>query len=213
MRNELTQIAGAILAGLSLAACSGEGSSRNPGTLDAASSIEAASPTRVVGHAEPPGDAGIERDTPTPTATPTVEPTPTPTATPTLVPRPVATPVPRVATPYQQPTARPAEVGAASVGGGYGAIFDAAGVPAAWRAALTTIANCESGGDPSKIGDGGRSLGLFQLWTGWFAPAGYSTAQAFDPVVNARVAVYVRLTLGRFGGKGGWTCADLHGIY
>lgn len=34
-----------------------------------------------------------------------------------------------------------------------------------------------------------------------------------DPVTNARVAVRVRELRGRFGGAGGWTCADLGRVH
>lgn len=87
-------------------------------------------------------------------------------------------------------------------------VYALAGVPGEWRADLAAIAACESRLRPGAVGDGGNSLGLHQLWTGWFAVG----EDPMDPVTNARVAVRVRERRGRFGGAGGWTCADLEGI-
>lgn len=92
------------------------------------------------------------------------------------------------------------------------AVLRAAGAPEEWVPALVAISWCESRHSPYAVGDGGNSLGQYQLWTGWFAAAGYSASQAFDPLVNARVALYVRETRGRFGGGGGWSCAALVGV-
>ena len=92
------------------------------------------------------------------------------------------------------------------------ALLEATGWPVEWRAEAKVIAWCESKWSPHAVGDGGSSFGLFQLWTGWFAPAGYSTDQAFEPIVNSRVALYARQVRGRWGGRGGWSCADLLGI-
>lgn len=81
---------------------------------------------------------------------------------------------------------------------------------------------CESGGDSSATGDHGSSLGLFQINTGWSGPAGpYGWASwygvpveaLYDPATNIAVAKAVLDYRGRWGGKGGWTCADLHGIW
>lgn len=92
------------------------------------------------------------------------------------------------------------------------AVLVVAGSPAEWVDDFVTISWCESKHSPGAVGDGGNSLGLFQLWTGWFPAAGYSVEQAYDPVVNARVALYVRQVRGRFGGNGGWSCAELNNI-
>ena len=92
------------------------------------------------------------------------------------------------------------------------AVLTEAGWPEELLAEALTVAYCESKWSPYAVGDGGHSLGLFQLWTGWFLAAGYSVEQAYDPVVNSRVALYVRTTRGRWGGGGGWSCADLWGI-
>ena len=82
------------------------------------------------------------------------------------------------------------------------------GVPVEWRAELRAIAWCESQFRPYVTGDGGASLGLHQLWHGWFREG----EDPMDPVVNTLVAVRVWEIRGRFGGAGGWTCADLAGI-
>ncbi len=48
----------------------------------------------------------------------------------------------------------------------------------------------ESGGDNRAVGDGGTSFGLFQLnERGMLADAGLTEDEAFDPLVNARVAL------------------------
>lgn len=88
------------------------------------------------------------------------------------------------------------------------------GAPAEWIEELVTIAWCESSGQPWVWNTNGEdSRGLWQLWSGWFRAAGYSLADWQDPHVNAATALYVRETRGRFGGIGGWSCADKHGIY
>ena len=92
-------------------------------------------------------------------------------------------------------------------------IYAQVGVPAAWVEPLLAIAHCESKFRPGAAGDSGNSLGVHQLWTGWARAAGYSVDELYDPVVNTIVAVYVREVRGRFGGKGGWTCADILGIW
>ena len=88
------------------------------------------------------------------------------------------------------------------------AVLRAAGAPEAWVPDMLTIAWCESHYSPGAVGDSGNSLGLFQLWSGWARPG----EDLFDPLTNARVAVRVREIRGRFGGGGGWSCADLNGI-
>lgn len=92
------------------------------------------------------------------------------------------------------------------------AVLTEAGWPAEWHDDALAIAWCESHWSPYAVGDGGNSLGAWQLWRGWFGPAGYSVDQAFDPLTNARVALYVRQVRGRFGGAGGWSCAERMGI-
>jgi hypothetical protein len=88
-----------------------------------------------------------------------------------------------------------------------------AGAEPGWLAPFLVIVRCESGFNLSAIGDHGASLGIFQLWYGWFPKAGESRHEFRDLDVSARVAVYVRRVRGRFGGPGGWTCADMHGIW
>lgn len=91
-------------------------------------------------------------------------------------------------------------------------IMSLAGVPAEWWPEFEAIAWCESRWRPDAIGDGGSSVGMWQLWRGWFHSAGFDGEAWSDPVVNARTALYVRLVRGRFGGRGGWSCADHLGI-
>jgi hypothetical protein len=78
--------------------------------------------------------------------------------------------------------------------------------------AACAVAWCESRFDSHAVGDGGRSLGWFQLWTGWAAWYGVQVDALFDPATNAAVARAVFEHRGRWGGAGGWTCADLLNI-
>lgn len=88
------------------------------------------------------------------------------------------------------------------------ALLAEAGAPAEWIAPMLTIAWCESHYSPGAVGDSGNSLGVFQLWSGWF----FAGEDPYDPLTNARVAVRVREIRGRFGSTGGWTCATNNGI-
>lgn len=87
-------------------------------------------------------------------------------------------------------------------------VLRAAGAPQEWIPDMLVIGWCESHYRPGAVGDSGNSLGWFQLWSGWF----YAGEDPFDALTNARVAVRVRETRGRFGGAGGWSCAGLNGI-
>lgn len=93
------------------------------------------------------------------------------------------------------------------------AFLTAAGWPEHLHNEALAIAHCESRHRPGAVGDGGNSLGWFQLWYGWFSKAGYSSADYADPVVNATVARYVYEVRGRWGGGGGWSCAALVGLH
>jgi hypothetical protein len=66
---------------------------------------------------------------------------------------------------------------------------------------------CESRWSPGAVGDSGRSVGLFQLWTGWFPAVGLPLERWDDPVVNAAAALRVLERRGQWGGPGGWSCA------
>ena len=88
------------------------------------------------------------------------------------------------------------------------ALLVEAGSPPEWVEPLVAIAFCESHGRPAAVGDAGASLGLFQIWTGWF----FEGEDPMNPLTNARVALRIREIRGRFGGCGGWTCAGLLGI-
>jgi hypothetical protein len=70
------------------------------------------------------------------------------------------------------------------------------------------ISKCESGWIPTIVNwgdqrDGLGSTGLFQLWSGWYAAAGYSYDDWADPEVNAATALYVYET----SGWAPWGCA------
>ena len=80
--------------------------------------------------------------------------------------------------------------------------------PPDWIPGGLAIAWCESKFSSYAQGDSGSSLGIFQLWDGWFREG----EDPFNPHTNATVALRVRQTRGRFGGSGGWACADLLGI-
>ena len=115
--------------------------------------------------------------------------------------------------PVQAATARAAAHGGSLTEAEVIAVLREAGAPEEWIPPLLTIAFCESRWSPYAVGDGGNSLGMFQLWYGWARPMGYAPDDLYDPVKAARTALYVREVRGRFGGGGGWTCADLSGIY
>lgn len=88
----------------------------------------------------------------------------------------------------------------------FDALLQAAAVPMDWWADFKAIAWCESRWNFSAIGDGGNSLGLMQLWYGWAKPAGVT--DLMDPLQNLIAAKYVREVRGRYGGGGGWSCAN-----
>ena len=75
------------------------------------------------------------------------------------------------------------------------------------------MAWCESRYNPLAVGDNGNSLGLFQLWTGWAKWYGVPVEALLNIETNTAVARAVLEHRGRWGGAGGWTCADLEGIY
>jgi hypothetical protein len=79
------------------------------------------------------------------------------------------------------------------------------------------ISYCESRWNPGALGDINsagepQSWGMFQLWGGWSRFAGVTVESLLDPAVNAAVALQVREHRGRWGGAGGWSCADHLGI-
>lgn len=92
------------------------------------------------------------------------------------------------------------------------AVLTLAGWPAELHDEALAISWCESRWSPYAVGDGGNSLGLFQLWRGWWPSAGEHLDLWADPLVNARVALHARQARGRWGGGGGWSCADRLGI-
>lgn len=83
--------------------------------------------------------------------------------------------------------------------------------PEELRSSVDAIVRCESNYNPNAIGDNGSSLGLFQLWRGWFTDSEITSWS--DPITNSKVALRVYQTRGRFGGSGGWTCANILGIH
>ena len=111
--------------------------------------------------------------------------------------------------PVQAATARAASQGGSLTEVEMVAVLTEAGWPAELHAAALAVSWCESRWSPYAVGDGGRSLGLFQMqwsgagWRGWFIPAGEDEAMAHDPVTNARTAwwAYQRSSWGP------WTCA------
>lgn len=68
------------------------------------------------------------------------------------------------------------------------AVLRLAGWPPDAIDAAAAVAWCESRYSPRAVGDGGSSLGVFQLWVGWFPWAGVDPDQWADPVTNAAVA-------------------------
>lgn len=69
------------------------------------------------------------------------------------------------------------------------AVLTVAGWPAELHEQALAVSWCESKWSPHAVGDGGNSLGWFQLNVAtWFGYAGEDPALWADPVVNARVA-------------------------
>lgn len=126
---------------------------------------------------------------------------------PTAIPSPTPTLAPAAST-VEAATARVNAEGGQLTREEVTAVLRAAGAAEEWIAPMLTIAWCESKFSPLAKGDSGNSLGLFQLWRGWFRAG----EDPFDALTNARVAVRVRDIRGRFGGGGGWSCATNNGI-
>lgn len=109
----------------------------------------------------------------------------------------------------QAATARAASQGGSLTEAEMIAVLYSAGWPEELHRRALEVSYCESRWSPYAVGDGGRSLGLFQMqwsgagWQGWFRPAGEDEAQAHDPVVNARTALYAY----NRSGWGPWSCA------
>lgn len=123
-------------------------------------------------------------------------------------PRQTATLAPPTPSVVEAATARVQQLGGQLTRDEAEAVLRAAGAPEGWIAALLAIGECESHLSPYAKGDSGSSLGWLQLWGGWFREG----EDPFDAVTNARVAVRIREIRGRFGGAGGWSCADRLGI-
>ncbi|MFQ5382523.1 MAG: hypothetical protein ACE5EF_13020 [Dehalococcoidia bacterium] len=64
---------------------------------------------------------------------------------------------------------------------------------------------------PDISGDKGASLGWLQIWEGWSKALAWDL-DPFDPIDAIKLGVTIRETRGKFGGAGGWTCADLNDI-
>lgn len=71
------------------------------------------------------------------------------------------------------------------------AVLTLAGWPAELHDEALAISWCESRWSPYAVGDGGNSLGLFQLNGMWFPYAGEDGTRWADPLVNARTAYAV----------------------
>lgn len=95
-----------------------------------------------------------------------------------------------------------------------------------WDAVLT-IGRCEAGTGnlddpeswwfyPGEVGDGGNSLGWLQLNKGWWwrwPDEGWNIAKWMNPVEVAKLGKRIWEARGfRYGGGGGWSCADRFGI-
>lgn len=86
-------------------------------------------------------------------------------------------------------TGRVRELGGSLTEAEMRAVLAEAGWPRELHEAALAVAWCESRWSPYAHGDGGASLGLFQLNVEtWFRYAGEDPAQWADPVVSARVA-------------------------
>jgi hypothetical protein len=67
-------------------------------------------------------------------------------------------------------------------------VFDAAGLPDCITAAALANAYAESALNPAAVGDGGKSIGLFQLHERG-AGSGMSVAERKDPRINAKTII------------------------
>jgi hypothetical protein len=85
-----------------------------------------------------------------------------------------------------------------------------------WWDDMRRIVYCESGRNTlahNKSDPNGGSYGLSQLnGTQHFTKSGEDFEMRYDPIVNLRVALWLRTVRGHFGGGGGWSCADKLGI-
>lgn len=89
----------------------------------------------------------------------------------------------------QAATLRVQEVGGSLTEAEVRAVLTEAGWPAELHDAALAVAWCESRWSPYAVGDGGNSLGLFQLNVAtWFRYAGEDPALWAEPLVNARTA-------------------------
>ena len=89
----------------------------------------------------------------------------------------------------QAVTARAASQGGSLTEAEMIAVLTEAGWPAELHAVALAVSWCESRWSPYAVGDGGRSLGLFQLnQATWFPYAGENPELWDDPLVNARTA-------------------------
>lgn len=87
-------------------------------------------------------------------------------------------------------------------------LLELAGWPQELIPQAMAVSWCESRWSPYAVGDSGASLGLFQLWGGWLAWAGYEVEQFSDIHVHAAAALRVvqrDIALGRDPWTQ-WTC-------
>ena len=87
-------------------------------------------------------------------------------------------------------------------------VLRAAGWAEADIPAALAVSWCESKWSPGALGDGGVSVGLFQIgrsrpgWNGWFIYFGIDESNWADPLTNA----YTALLVYQHSGWGPWTC-------
>jgi hypothetical protein len=125
-----------------------------------------------------PESDGIGSDTGTDANTATAAPSEPPApSTPVAVVSAAAVVVPNVPVNVEQLT--PAETAG---------VLAASGWPVELIPGGVRVAACESGLSPGALSYDG-TVGLMQLWPGWFPYAGLDAAQWADPVVNAKAAL------------------------
>ncbi|MPZ23683.1 MAG: transglycosylase SLT domain-containing protein [Dehalococcoidia bacterium] len=80
--------------------------------------------------------------------------------------------------------------------------------PASQADFAARVAYCESGYNPSAVGDQGRARGIFQFWQATFLETNVGAANGWDAAFNAEVNVRAAAEKVARDGWRAWTCAS-----